>query len=337
MRRVATAWADGFGRVLRVPAIVIGVLLVTMATAAPLAVAMRDLLQDAFGRSLVAGSMAERFSLDWWQVFTAGAGSFGATFSPNLIGFAVTLDNLGDLLDGATPIAPIVVAVAVYLGAWIFLTGGILDRYARQRPTRSAGFFSACGVFFFRFLRLAVVAGAVYWWLFAYVHRWLFDAWLDRLTDDLAVERTEFYWRALMYVIFATLLALVNVAVDYAKVRAVVEDRRSMLGALFASIGFIARRPGRVFGLYLLNTLTFLALIAAWAAVAPGVGGLGASIWTGFLVSQLYVVARLVLKLQFLASQTALFQVSLAHAAYTAAPPPEWPDSPAAELIPSGS
>ena len=102
---------------------------------------------------------------------------------------------------------------------------------------------------FFRFLRLAVVAGAVYWWLFAYVHRWLFDAWLGRLTDDLAVERTEFYWRALMYVIFATLLALVNVAVDYAKVRAVVEDRRSMLGALFASIGFIARRPGRVFGL----------------------------------------------------------------------------------------
>ena len=44
-------------------------------------------------------------------------------------------------------------------------------------------------------------------------------------------------------------------------------------------------------------------------------------------------VARLLLKLQFLASQTALFQTNLAHAAYTAAPEPVWPDSPAAESI----
>ena len=337
MRRVAAAWADGFRRVLGVPAIVVGVLLTTMATAAPLALAMRELLQDAFGRSLAAESMAESFSVDWWQELAAQAGAFGATFSPNLIGFAVTLGNLGALLDGVTPVAPIAAAVAFYVGAWIFLTGGILDRYARQRPTRSVGFYSACGVFFFRFLRLGVVAGAVYWWLFAYVHPWLFDNWLRRLTGDLALERTEFYWRLLMYAIFAALLALVNVCIDYAKVRAVVEDRRSMIGALVASIGFIARHPGRVLGLYVLNALTFLVLIAIWATVAPGVGGLGASMWTGLLVSQLYIAARLVLKLQFLASQTSLFQASLAHAAYTAVPEPEWPDSPAAELIPSGS
>jgi hypothetical protein len=337
MTRVLTAWRDGFRRVLHVPAVVIGVLLATMATAAPFAMAMRDLLQGAFGRSLAAESMAESFSVDWWQEFAAQTGAFGATFSPNLIGFAVTLDNLGDFLDGTTPVAPIVAAIAVYLGTWIFLTGGILDRYARQRPTRSFGFFSACGVFFFRFLRLAIVAGAAYWWLFTYVHARLFGTWLGRLTDDLAVERTEFYWRVVMYGIFAALLALVNVWLDYAKVRAVVEDRHSMVGALLASGGFIVRHPGRVVGLYLLNTLTFLALIALWAAIAPGVGGLGASVWTAALVGQLYIVARLVLKLQFLASQTALFQASLAHAAYTAAPVAEWPDSPAAELIPSGS
>jgi hypothetical protein len=44
-------------------------------------------------------------------------------------------------------------------------------------------------------------------------------------------------------------------------------------------------------------------------------------------------VARLLVKLQFLASQTALFQRLLAHAGYTAAPVPSWPESPAAETI----
>jgi hypothetical protein len=56
--------------------------------------------------------------------------------------------------------------------------------------------------------------------------------------------------------------------------------------------------------------------------------------WIGFAATQLYLLARLALKLQFMASQTALFQRSLAHAGYTAAPIPAWPDSPAADTIP---
>ena len=39
------------------------------------------------------------------------------------------------------------------------------------------------------------------------------------------------------------------------------------------------------------------------------------------------------LKLQFLASQTALFQQSRAHAGYTAAAAAIWPESPAAEAM----
>jgi hypothetical protein len=335
MRRIGAAWFDGFRRVLAVPAVVVGVLGATVLTALPLAVAMRDLLADGFGRSEEAALMATSFHLDWWQEFAAGASGIGTTFGPSLIGFATTLDTWGRLLDAAPLLAPLAAAVAVYLGAWTFLTGGILDRYARQRPTRSVGFFSACGVFFFRFLRLAVVAGAAYWFLFTTVHPYLFDTLLDPRTVELAVERDAFAWRLLMYVVFALLLAVVALVVDYAKVRAVVEDRRSMIGALFASLGFIVRHPGRVLGLYLLNTLTFLALLGLWALVAPGVGGLGASMWWGFALGQCYVLARLVLKLQELASQTSLFQASLAHAAYTAVPVAEWPESPAAELIPS--
>ena len=55
--------------------------------------------------------------------------------------------------------------------------------------------------------------------------------------------------------------------------------------------------------------------------------------WLAFIAGQLYLLARLAIKLHFVASQTALFQSHLAHATYTAAPAPAWPESPAAEAI----
>src|SRR4051812_11624214 len=38
---------------------------------------------------------------------------------------------------------------------WAFLSGGILDRYARRRATRAHGFFAACGAHCGAMLRLA--------------------------------------------------------------------------------------------------------------------------------------------------------------------------------------
>ena len=120
---------------------------------------------------------------------------------------------------------------------------------------------------------------------------------------------------------------------DYVKIRTVVEDRRSILGALLAAGRFVRRRPGATVGLYLLSSLLFLLVLAAYAAVAPGAGGGGAWVWLTLLVGQAYVVARLAAKLVFYAAQTAYFQSQLAHAGYVAAPRPVWPESPAAEAI----
>jgi hypothetical protein len=55
--------------------------------------------------------------------------------------------------------------------------------------------------------------------------------------------------------------------------------------------------------------------------------------WIAFGIGQLYVLARLWIKLVFWASETSLFQSRLAHAEYVAAPRPRWPESPAAEAI----
>ena len=52
-----------------------------------------------------------------------------------------------------------------------------------------------------------------------------------------------------------------------------------------------------------------------------------------FVVGQVYLVARVAVRLQFAASQIALFQSRLAHAGYVARPVPRWPDSPAAAAL----
>lgn len=330
---VVRSWVSGWRRVRSAPAVIAGVFALTFLLAAPLALTLRGALQAHLGDSLMAARAADGVNYDWWQEFSYQATGLGTTFTPTIIGFAATLDSISSVLDAQWEIVPIASVLVAYLACWTFLSGGILDRFARQRPTRTHGFFAASGVYFFRFLRLAVVAGALYWWLFAYVHAWLFDEWYRSITHDINVERVAFLWRVAMYVIFGALLVLVNTVFDYAKIRIVVEGRRSAVIALWAALRFVRRHPGRVFLLHGLNSATFLLVIAVWAFTAPGVTGAGILMVMAFVVGQIYVLVRLALKLHFLASQTALFQASLAHATYTAAPVARWPDSPAAEAI----
>jgi hypothetical protein len=64
--------------------------------------------------------------------------------------------------------------------------------------------------------------------------------------------------------------------------------------------------------------------------VAPAAG---APVWIAFLIGQIYLLVRIWARLAFLASEVAFFQGELAHAGYTAAPLPRWPESAAAEAI----
>jgi hypothetical protein len=334
-----TAWEaflDGSRRVARAPALVAGVLVLSLALSVPLAAVLRGMIAAHLGSSLAAETAASGVNWDWWQEFSARATGVGATFGPSVIGFAAVLQNLSDLLD-RRPLATVVVgAIAAWLVAWSFLAGGILDRYARDRRTGPHGFFAACGVNFFRVLRLGALALVAYALLFRYVHPLLFDTLATSLTWSSTVERNVFALRVGLYVVFGLLLVVVNVLVDYARVRLVVEDRHSVAGAIAAACRFVARHPGRVASLYALNTGVFLLVILAYGLVAPRAGGAGWTVWWGLLVGQLYIAARLTVKLQFYASQTALFQGLLAHAGYIARPVTAWPESPAVEAIRQG-
>jgi hypothetical protein len=291
------------------------------------------MLRDHLGNSRAAETAASSVNFDWWQEFGGQASGLGTTFSPSIIGFAAVLQNLENVADNRSHYGAVASAGIAFGVLWLFLAGGIIDRYSRNRQTRAYGFFGASGTFFFRFLRLGLLAAVVYFFLFRPVHRWIFDDFYPWVTRDLTVERTDFLIRMSLYLVFGTLVAGVNLLFDYAKVRAVVEDRRSMLGAVAAAFRFIRRVPARAAGLYLACGLIFVLLLAIYSVVAPGVGSTGLSMWFGFLVGQAFIVARLWTKLLFFAAETVLFQQELAHAEYTAAPLPVWPESPAVEAI----
>jgi hypothetical protein len=243
------------------------------------------------------------------------------------------LDNLSGFLDDTTRPIVVVGAAALYIVLWLFVAGGIIDRYARDRTTHAYGFFAASGEFFFRFLRLAVAQWIVYALLFGALHSRLFDTLYPRLTHEMTVERTAFAVRLGLYLVFGVAVAAATMLFDYAKVRAVVEDRRSVLGAIRAAGGFIGRNPDAAIALFLINFGVFTILLAIYAVVAPGVGGAGVTMWIGLAMGQIYVLARLWIKLTFWASETALFQGRLGHAGYVARAEPIWPDSPAVDAI----
>jgi hypothetical protein len=330
---MTSAWRDGMRRVNGAPALLIGVWALTLLVSVPMAAAMRGMLAQHLGASLAADTAASGVNYDWMQEFSDQAAGLGVTFRPTILGFGAVLDNLSAFIDNTTRPVVIVAAAAVYIVLWIFVAGGIIDRYARERPTRTVGFFASSGVFFFRFLRLAAVQWIVYALLFGSLHPLVFGRLYPEMVRDIPVERTAFAIRAALYLVFGLLVAACASVFDYAKVRAVVEDRRSMLSATAHAIGFMRRNLPDAAALFLANFALFAAVVALYALVAPGAGRTGASMWLGFAIGQIYVIARLWVKLVFWASETALFQSRLAHAGYVNRPEPVWPESPEAEAI----
>jgi hypothetical protein len=327
------AFRDGMRRVSGAPVLLAGVCTITLLVALPLALALQGMLEAHLGASLMAEQAASGADYQWWREFLFQATGLGSTFVPSIIGFGAVLLNLDALLDNKGMAATVLGVTIAWLVIWSFMSGGILDRLARNRRTRAQHFFAAAGVYFWRFLRLGVLAFAIYSFLFAVLHPWLFDDLHDELTAGLTVERTAFLFRLAAYIVFGAIVILCNVTIDYARVRIVVEDRRSAIGALAAGWTFVRRHFKRVLALYLLNALAFVLLIALYALISPGAPGSGVMMWTVLLLGQIYIVGRHYLKLVFYGSETSLFQSSLAHAGYTAAAPFEWPESPAAESI----
>jgi hypothetical protein len=326
------ALRQGAARVRRAPGLTGGLFAALTLTMLPAALSVRQAIADDLGESALAERVATSADLDWWMEFSSRAKGAAADFVPSTKGFAGVLRNLGDLIDGSTSSQAVRVTV---FASWLIgtlLSGGILDRLARDRPVHVDAFFAASAGYFFRLLRLNVTAlGACL--LVAWVFRRAYGLLHDSMLRDLTSERAAFAW-ALVFTVPALLAILaITVIADCARVRTVVEDRRSVLFAIVAGARFAWRSVAPLTGLY----ASLLALIAVamllYAVLSEFLAFSGRSLAAAAVVAELYLFARVWIKLQTYASVTALFQGALAHAGYTARPLPVWPESPAVETL----
>ena len=303
------AWRDGVRRVASAPAVVALVWIATTLVSVPLALTIRGDIERSLGNSLVADAAARGVNYEWMQEFASQTNGVASTFRPTIVGFAAVLDNLSAYVDNVRRPTAIAATTGLYVLLWTFLTGGVVERYASARRASPIGtFVRACGRYFFRFVRLEIATAFAYAALFGILHRLMFGSIYPRVVEGVTLERTAFFIRASFYVVFVVALAAVNLVFDFAKVRVVVEDRRSALVALAASWHFITRHTAAAIGIYLLDAIAFAVVLTVYSYVAPPGGGTGMMVWVAFLIGQAYIVGRLSVRLLFFATETALFQ-----------------------------
>jgi hypothetical protein len=212
-----------------------------------------------------------------------------------------------------------ILVVYSIIRAW--WTGGILHRYAQNRPMRAGAFQRACGTFFFRLLRLHLLSALI-------------------LGGSLYVAELMMFNQINLGVMlgFGSLFGLgyifCDVVLDYAKIRTVVEDRRSMVFAITAGFRFVVRRPGAVVRLYLLDaTIGFIGfgsfVLVNYSLVPVGLHWLLVLL----IVALGMVVVAGWVPLLFLSTQTAFFQDELAYPGYTVGSGVSPPDLPVTEVV----
>jgi len=303
-----TALFKGLWRVISAPGLVLWLWMVSFALALPAAWMMADTLEESIGASLVDEKMTQSFDVGWFGEFKAAARGLETTFSPTIVGAGAFYNNLEMWLEGGLFDAfPGLVGLGLLFAAvWALFMGGILDRFSEPGRFGLSRFFSSGGRFFFRYLRLAVFAGLLYYLVYRF-SGWLFSR-IEEATIDVTVERTVLIYTVLAAGLVVILLGFVNMVFDYAKIVTYKEDRRSVILAAVKAFGFVLTHPVKTVGLYFGLGAVGVVMLAIYAWIAPGANQ---STFTGvvfaFCVGQAFLISKLMLRLTFYASQMELY------------------------------
>lgn len=300
---------NGAARLGRVRRIVAWLWIANLLFALPLAVSVGAAIGRSIGASRMGERLLEGLDLVWHSEYAAGAGGVAATLQPSQVGVGAFLDNLELWFSGGLfELEPGLIAGGVlYALVWALLLGGALAYLqSGARPT-VRGFFGFGGEFFFRFVRLTAVVGVLYYGVYRF-SRWLFGR-LEHLTRDLTVERSVLLVYLCAAALVIVLLLLLRMIADYAKIAMVIEDRRSALFAALRGARFVAGKPLRTFGLVLLFGLAGGLVLYLYALAAPGAGqATWLAVIGAFLVGQLFLIARLGLRLALLGAELDLYE-----------------------------
>ena len=243
------------------------------------------------GSSPEAASVLTGFDLGVFLDVTAGKG----------------INGLG-LLTGAAA----TVALAAFVSS-AFAFGGILEVFGSDDDRRPFmhRFFRGGGHFFWRFFRLAIIAG---------VGLALAIGAVSAVMAGITAPMSESEWEPAGYlaglasvVVALAVAAYFLLALDYARIRVARDDSRSMLKAYVAGMGFVLRRMLTAYGIAVAFLVLQLALVVGYLAYetnAPAAGTWGA-IAALFLVQQAVVFGRVTLRVALIGAERHFFEMAL--------------------------
>jgi len=289
----------------------LGVLwLLLLLAALPFGLAMQQEIEEGIGASQVEQDLRGRMDKVWLGEFHESSPGLGGTLQPERASRVDFLHNL-DLLFGGRLFEQhrgLVAGGVGYALCWVLLLGGLIDRYARGGGRFVfSQFLAAGGRYFLRLFKLTLIAAPLYWGLFL-VAKWGYGRIGDAVRD-VTVEKTVLgYYLAAAIPLLLT-VAVVMAVIDYARVAAVLEEEPGVLRALLRGFRFVVRQPVTVLGLALLVTLCSLGLIALRTLVTPSAGdGTALGIVGLFLLGQVFVVGRIILRLTLVAGEMSLYR-----------------------------
>jgi hypothetical protein len=181
---------------------------------------------------------------------------------------AAVLDLLGgdrEMLAGVR--SGFLYAALLYVLIATFLSGGVLEcLHHRHERVSLAFFFLGCGRYVFRFLRLLILAAIVFLAL-VLVNGYgnaILGLVFEGTSNEVLAQIVLWAKTAVLLFLFLLFLMILN----YARIRIVVEGRRSVIGAFLGGIRFWLGYPLRTTGLYFLYLMLGWGLLALYHYVA---------------------------------------------------------------------
>ena len=310
--KATSASFEGLRRMLRAPGMVLAIWLANLVIAAPLAVFVLESIHSFTADSDYHQVLLEGFDTGWYAEFKTSGGALEETFSPGHVGIGAWLANLDRWWDGRVFLEePMLVATgAVFVLLWLVVLGGVLEAMREGAPRPRLPTVLADGLGFFpKLLRIALLTGGGYYLIFRFT-RWLFPR-LHEMTIDLTSERQVLLYNLVAAAFVVLLITLLRLVSDYAKISVIVERRRSALLAVVRGLGLVAGNPLRVLGIACFYGVVTVVLFLVYSVVAPGVGdSTPLTILLALGLSQIFLIAKQALRIAFLGSEVAFFEMS---------------------------
>ena len=285
--------------------------LANLIVAALLLIPFMETFERSLGPGLYREQMVSSLDWDWFTLFRDRVTGFASTFAPWVMGAGPFAKNLETMLDGELAEFPweILSLGGLYLFLQTFLLAAALGSFALDpKGTSTREFLRNGATFFGRFFRLSLLALLTFW---------LIDSWIigplgslaEEMVEGSLTDREAFYWNLSRYLVLLAIFMVANMLFDYAKIKAAVEDRTSMILSLLSGVSFCKK--------YFLSAFTLYLLIAAAGVVGvlvyTGVEHvLPQQTWFPILLAivwqQLYVIGRLSMKLFFYTSQMQFYR-----------------------------